>query len=652
MSVRVRHIMTTSLALLLPALALWSAAAPWRASAAQTVFPLPPSEYGVQPVCSAPAPGRSACLALTLVPRTRAAAAHRHPLGIVRYGSPQAPSPAAGSFGLRPQDVHGAYSLPASAPSAETVAIVDAYNDPSAEADLRSYSETFELPACTGADGCFRQVNEYGEAGPLPFPRSSGELEGAQRGTYSERELAAEAQGWALEISLDIEAVHATCESCHILLVEASSPDDVDLEAAESSAVSLGAGEVSNSWGGPELGASGLEPQFEHPGVVLTASAGDDGYLDWSGEQPGYAEFPASSPAVVAVGGTRLSVEAGGAWGGESVWNGDGAGGGGCSVEFAAPAWQLGLASFAALGCGGGRAVADVSADADPYTGFAVHDSSGECETLYEEGGAWHVTHWCTIGGTSLSSPLIAATFALAGGAGGVAFPASTLYERDAAEPARLHDVSRGSNGECTQPYRKGTGLSPCSAEEEAARSCRGRAICLAGSGYDGPSGLGTPDGLEAFRAAGGAEAAASPAPGALGAQPAAAAQSAATVPPAPAGASSGPTPAPPALRVLALRLTARAGAAARAGHAAAAQISFLFELNVAGRVRETLLRRVTVHRHAHWRSAMRALALNGGAGHNRSTLPGRRRLARGVYRLSLAPLAGGRALTVSFRIR
>ena len=129
-------------------------------------------------------------------------------------------------------------------------------------------------------------------------------------------------------------------------------------------------------------------------------------------------EFPAASPHVVAVGGTRLKLGAGSTWAGETVWNGDGAGGGGCSTIFPAPTWQLSLSDWASVGCAGERAVADVSADADPYTGVAVADStSPKCETSYTEGKTKHVLHWCTLGGTSLASPIIASVFALAGGA-------------------------------------------------------------------------------------------------------------------------------------------------------------------------------------------------------------------------------------------
>jgi hypothetical protein len=468
------------------------------------VSPLPSSDYTVRAVCARPTPRRAGCLALQLVPRTAAARARKHPLGFTRSAPLTAPSPSAGAFGLRPQDLHTAYDLPTSASSAQTVALVDAYNDPNAEADLKAYDEEFSLPECTAANGCFKQVNQNGEAANLPFPKTTKELEAARKGSRSARKEAEEATGWGVEISLDIEVAHATCESCGILLVESDSPTDENLEAAEKSAAALGAGEISNSWAGPEVGETPeLESAspFNHKGIVITAAAGDDGYLNWDAEEAserGYVGFPASSPHVVAVGGTRLSLGTGSAWAGETVWNGDGAGGGGCSVVFTAQPWQQSLSNWSAVGCGAKRAVADVSADADPYTGVAVHDTSPECEYRYEEAKVKHVLYWCTFGGTSVASPLIASTFALAGGANGVEYPAKTLYENEVKSPGSLHDVATGSNGECTKPFSE-TGLSGCTTAEEA-KSCASKAICLAGTGYDGPTGVGTPDGMTAFK--------------------------------------------------------------------------------------------------------------------------------------------------------
>ncbi len=449
----------------------------------RTVSPLPASDYSVRSVCAVPAPGHAGCLALELVGQTPAARAHTHPLGMARSAPLTAskatepcesPSAAEGCYGLRPQDLHSAYGLPTTASSAQTIALVDAYDDPHAEADLKVYDEEFHLSSCTTANGCFTKVNEQGQTSPLPATEG----------------------GWAEEISLDIEVAHGTCQNCHILLVEASDSSYTSLDAAEETAVKLGAAEISNSWSGGEPSTD--SPVFNHPGIVIAAAAGDDGYLNWQSQEletRGSVGYPASSPHVVAVGGTRLSFTTGGAWAGETVWNGDGATGGGCSEHFGAPPWQRGLSGWSAVGCESKRAVADVSADADPYTGVAVYDST----PVQTESGK-RVLGWVPIGGTSLASPLIASAFALGGGAGGVEYPAETLYENQLKSPASLHDVQSGSNGECSEPFNDETGLSGCTALEEAQSSCSGKPICLAGLGYDGPSGVGTPHGLGVFQ--------------------------------------------------------------------------------------------------------------------------------------------------------
>ncbi len=356
-------------------------------SAQADVSPLPASNYSTRAACTRPAPGSAGCLAVQLVPATPAARAHDHPLAM-SAAAPIRPSSAAaeGAFGLRPQDFHSAYDLPTSAPPGQTIAVVDAYDDPNAEHDLAVYDREFGLPECTTANGCFAKINQNGQTSPLP--PVSGE--------------------WSLEEALDVEAAHAICQSCRILLVEANSNSNAALEAAENRAVLAGATEVSNSWGSVEPVAD--SPAFNHPGVVITAAAGDNGYLNWdaweAGER-GSVEYPASSPHVVAVGSTRLTLRHG-EWANEAVWNnGDGASGGGCSAHFAAPPWQRALSNWRTVGCGGARAVADVAVDGDPYTGAAVYDST-----------PWngYSIGWATVGGTSLSSPVIAAAFALAGG--------------------------------------------------------------------------------------------------------------------------------------------------------------------------------------------------------------------------------------------
>jgi Subtilase family len=668
-----QHAALSLLALTAGLATLWPSGA-----AAQTVAPLPASDYTARPVCATPSPGHAGCLSLQLVPRTAAARARRHPLGMVRAAPLAGPSPAAGAFGLRPADLHSAYQLPTSPPATQTVAIVDAYNDPTAEADLKAYDAAFLLPACTRANGCFKQVNQNGATTGLPFPRTTADLEAARNGTPAQLEEAKLAESWGLEISLDIEAAHATCQGCRIVLVEASSSSDEDLNSAELAAIGRGATEISNSWGGPEPGAAPFETPFNHPGVVVTASAGDDGYLGWdakSSSQRGFAEFPASSPHVVAVGGTRLSVGAGGEWAGETVWNGSGAGGGGCSVEFAAPAWQQGVADWPSVGCAGKRAVADVSADADPYSGLAVRYTSPACEYRYEEANAEHVLHWCTIGGTSLSSPVIASVFALAGGAEGVSYPARTLYENELASPASLHDVTEGSNGECGEGFDEETGLSACTASKEAEVSCASKLICLAGTGYDGPTGVGTPAGVGAFKPPAGAQREAFPpreeSPAGEEEAPAANEEAGGeekrpTPPRRHIGSGTGgwsPTPAPPAggsaliaappsgpLRLTGLGLTFRAMLALNHPRPKASLVGFSFLITGPARVRVTLARRARVHGHVRWLNLPDSLTLGARAGRNSARLRGHNALASGAYRLTLAP-AHAAARSILFRI-
>src|SRR5262249_31893639 len=212
-------------------------------------------------------------------------------------------------------------------------------------------------------------------------------------------------------------------------------------------------GEVARWWGGEAPATDGLA--FAQPGVVVTAASGDSGYMSWlEGPAVPYADYPASSPHVVAVGGTRLALtHPGNSWAGESVWNdggkrggsidGAGATGGRRTPAFEAPAWQLAVTGWSSVGCGAKRAVADVSADGDPYSGVAVYDS-----TTTPEGNRG----WGVIGGTSVASPIIAAAFALAGGAHGVQYPAQTLYEKALGAPESLPDIVSGSHGELALP--------------------------------------------------------------------------------------------------------------------------------------------------------------------------------------------------------
>ncbi|HTA37162.1 MAG TPA: hypothetical protein VK761_10630, partial [Solirubrobacteraceae bacterium] len=230
-------------------------------------------------VCHAPRPGRAACLGLKLVPASLSAAelqasARRQSREAASGGHPAVDVKAPEPGYLTPQRLHAAYALPSEtrASSLQTIAIVDAFDDPHAEADLAVYDEQFGLPACTAANGCFRKVDEAGKASPLP-PKQ-GE--------------------WAGEISIDVQMAHSTCQSCHILLVEANNPANENLTAAESRAEALGATVISNSWGTSELSieaASDLHAPFDDPGIVITASAGDDGFRNWAAKHASERNF-------------------------------------------------------------------------------------------------------------------------------------------------------------------------------------------------------------------------------------------------------------------------------------------------------------------------------------------------------------------------
>src|SRR3954449_11592187 len=204
---------------------------------------------------------------------------------------------ASGPSGYGPADLQAAYALPSSTAGAgQTVAIVDAFDDPAAESDLAQYRSFYGLPACTTANGCFRKVNETGGTlYPAPSP------------------------DWSLEISLDLDMVSAVCPNCHILLVEASTNLDSDLYAAEDTAARLGANAISNSWGGDESAdETANDVHFNHPGIAITASSGDNGFG---------VSYPASSPFLTAVGGTSLTRNTATARGwSESAWSGAGSG--------------------------------------------------------------------------------------------------------------------------------------------------------------------------------------------------------------------------------------------------------------------------------------------------------------------------------------
>jgi subtilase family serine protease len=404
------------------------------------------SAYREENTCSAPHPGSATCLGVRLISTAITSADLRaqakRQTAEVNSGASPAVSNKTPLGGFRPQDLHTAYSLPTESvgSSVQTIALVDAYNDPTAEADLAVYDKEFKLPACTSSNGCFRKLNQEGKTSPLPTTEG----------------------GWATEISLDVQMAHAICQTCHLLLVEAANSSFAALGAAVNAAVKAGATVVSNSYGGAEEANDvNYNSPYNHPGVVITVSSGDCGYFNESCGGAEAANYPASSPDVVAVGGTSLA-DNGGSWS-STVWNN---GGSGCSTVFSAQLWQSEVAHFSETACDTGRSVADVAANADPYTGVDVYDTT-------PNGG--NPTGWGVWGGTSEASPIVAGEFGLAGGAHGVQYPAQTLYA-NIGNTSDLDDVTAGSNG-----------------------SCSGATACKARSGYDGPTGVGSPVGLGAF---------------------------------------------------------------------------------------------------------------------------------------------------------
>jgi subtilase family serine protease len=248
--------------------------------------------------------------------------------------------------------------------------------------------------------------------------------------------------GWAEEISLDLDMASAICPSCHILLVEASSSSFANLSAAVDEAAKLGATVISNSYGGSEYSSEVTDQShYNHPGIAITVSSGDGGFG---------VEFPAASQYVTAVGGTSLKKDGSSRGYSETVWNGAGSG---CSKYVTKPSWQHDT------GCAK-RTVADVSAIADPNTGVAVYDTY-----------RLHPGGWLVFGGTSVAAPIIASVYALAGNASSVV-AGSFPY----AHTSSLFDVTSGSNGSCSGSY-----------------------LCTGVVGFDGPTGLGTPNGATAF---------------------------------------------------------------------------------------------------------------------------------------------------------
>jgi hypothetical protein len=396
----------------------------------------------------------------------RAAAAMIVMIMVAAWLAAVAPSPAASAdstpAGYTPVQLQSAYNLPSqSAGMLQTVAVVTPYDDATAAADLATYRSAFgELPCpqtlSLATPACFTEINE---SGTLITPTS---------GTAPPANTS-----WALRTSAQLDAISAVCPNCNILLVEVNSPAIPDVGAGVNEAVSNGANDITTGVSQPETNEDPAwdSDYFNHPGVAITAAAGDSGY------QSDGVGYPAASQYVTAVGGTTLTPAGTGScpaatagarpWC-ETAWNdSDGASTSGCSLYEPEPSWQKSGIPAGDTGCGSLRTVADVSADADPATGIAVYDSGD---------GDWQAAGSPGTGGTSVAAALIAGMYALAGQPAAGTYPVSYLYEHSAG----FNDVTSGSNGTCSPAY-----------------------LCTAGAGYDGITGLGTPRGTAALASTG-----------------------------------------------------------------------------------------------------------------------------------------------------
>jgi hypothetical protein len=359
---------------------------------------------------------RATCLAQILGVRGTRALVHprlRRPSSIYRFTRPRprhghAATPAVAAAAApqpgTPAYLQQAYDLAYLSQeqgAGETIAIVDAYDDPNAESDLAAYRSEFGLPACTSANGCFAK---YDQTGGTNYPTTVD-------------------SGWELEISLDLDAVSALCPNCKITLIEANTDGTSDLAAAQLEAGMLAPSVITDSW---DVDLSGRQARnfpttgdYTFPGITTVAASGDSAY-------PGAFnnDFPAALPGVTAAGGTTLEPDSTSGVQDvrgftESAWSGTGSG---CNLGATKPSYQTDT------GCTG-RSYSDISADGDPDTGMQVYDS--------DDGG------WVVVGGTSEASPLIAAYYAVVGSA-------SQGPEWAYKNAALLNDPSSGSNGTCS----------------------------------------------------------------------------------------------------------------------------------------------------------------------------------------------------------
>jgi subtilase family serine protease len=332
--------------------------------------------------------------------------------------------------GISPTRIRSAYGFSAitNQGSGQTIGIVDAFDDPNIAADFSHFNSTFGLATCTTSNGCFKKVYA---SGTKPITDA----------------------GWALEIALDVEWAHVIAPKAKIVLVEASSNSLTALLHAVDVAVQQGASVVSMSWGGDEFTTEhNYDSHFAINNVTFTVSSGDSGFG---------AQWPASSPSVVAVGGTKLSVDSSGNYISESAWTGSG---GGLSRYELEPSYQSGFP--VPRDSTGKRAVPDVAYDASPATGVPVYDTV----TYQGQKG------WFQVGGTSASAPQWAALFAIANsvrhaaGKANLSHTNNTVYAIAKSAYGDYHDIHSGTNGTCGS-------------------------LCNSVTGYDTVTGIGSPKG-------------------------------------------------------------------------------------------------------------------------------------------------------------
>lgn len=336
--------------------------------------------------------------------------------------------------GLSATTLRSFYGITSNGSTATTVAIVDSNGYPNALANLQTYRAQFGLP----------NIVKCKTGGAHPCLAVVNQTGGTSLPAFN--------LGWSQETALDLDMVSAMCPNCNILLVQGTSASFSNLATAANTAATnttaTGAGAhavaVSNSYGGSESGSTSFSASYTHPGITVTASSGDSGF------QAG-PQFPATSPGVLAIGGTSVNLTGSPR---ETVWftNSTEAAGSGCSTVYAKPSWQHDT------GCTK-RIESDVSAVADPNTGVAVFAPTSSTAAA-----------WFVFGGTSVAAPLIAGIV----GSTGTGIDPSTVYSRVAANPSLVFDVTSGNNGTC---------------------SASTHYFCTAQAGFDGPTGLGSPNG-------------------------------------------------------------------------------------------------------------------------------------------------------------